>query len=167
MAGADLSAGLLLVAAIGFLLIVSMWWIYFVHTGEAGEAGEAGEETFAHLQDQTSAARAGLAYAHGIMVAGAIVVAVAIEIVIAHPFDAVHLPAILIAVTGPLIFLAGHALFRASLERPVPWTYLVPFAALPLLGWAVHATHASGLVLGLGMLAIMGTVALKVPKDAG
>ena len=69
-----------------------MWWLYFVHSGEAGE------EAFHSAEEQTRLARAGLAYAHGIMVCGAIVVAVAIEIIVAHPTDAVHLPSILIAV---------------------------------------------------------------------
>lgn len=66
MVGADLTGALFLTALIGFGLIVSMWWLYFVHFG--------------------------LAYAHGIMVCGAIVVAVAVEVIVAHPVDALHLP---------------------------------------------------------------------------
>ena len=157
LVGADLSAPLFLTAAIGFALIVSMWWLYFVHSGEAGE------EAFQSAEEQTRLARAGLAYAHGIMVCGAIVVAVAIEIIVAHPTDAVHVPNVLIAVAGPLIFLAGNMLFRRTLARQIPVTYLLPFVALPLIGWAVHAAHASGIVLGLGMLAVILPVAVVNP----
>lgn len=157
MVGADLTAPLFAVAAIGFALIVSMWWLYFVHSGEAGE------EAFHSTEDQTRLGRAGLAYAHGIMVCGAIVVAVAIEIIVAHPTDAVHLPSILIAVAGPLIFLAGIMLFRRTLGRRIPPSYLVPFVALPMLGWTVHATHASGLLMGLGMLLVTLPTALINP----
>lgn len=154
---ADLTAPLFAVAAIGFALIVSMWWLYFVHSGEAGE------EAFHSTEDQTRLGRAGLAYAHGIMVCGAIVVAVAIEIIVAHPADAVHLPSILIAVAGPLIFLAGNMLFRRTLGRRIPPSYLLPFVALPLLGWLVHATHASGFLMGLGMLLVTLPTALINP----
>jgi low temperature requirement protein LtrA len=37
MVGAELTAPLFATAAIGFALIVSMWWLYFVHSGQAGE----------------------------------------------------------------------------------------------------------------------------------
>jgi low temperature requirement protein LtrA len=97
------------------------------------------------------------------MVCGAIVVAVAIEVIVAHPTDAVHLPSILIAIAGPLIFLVGNMLFRRTLGRRIPPSYLAPFMALPLIGWAVHAIHASGLLLGLGMLLVILPVAIINP----
>lgn len=158
--GADLTGALFLTAAIGFLLIVSLWWLYFVHSGADGV------HAFAHKEEQARLARAGLAYAHGIMVGGAIVVAVAIEVIIAHPTDPVHLPAILIAVAGPLIFLIGNAMFRRIVTRQIPLSYYAPFIALPLMGWIVHTTHASGIVLGLGMLLVMLPVALMTPARA-
>ena len=163
MVGADLTAPLFLTALIGFALIVGMWWTYFVHSGEAGEeAFHHGEE-----QAQTRLARAGLAYAHGIMVCGAIVVAVAIEVIVAHPMDAIYLSSILIACAGPMIFMAGVILFRRTLGRRVPWTYAIPFVTMPLIGWAVHAAHANGIVLGLGMLAVVLPVALLNPDRGG
>lgn len=158
IAGADLTGPLFLTAAIGFLLIVSMWWLYFVHSGEAAE------EAFHSAEEQARLARAGLAYAHGIMVCGAIVVAVAIETIIAHPSDAVHLPAIVIAVAGPLIFLAGNMLFRRTVRRRIPLSYFAPFIVLPLIGWGVHSVHASGIVLGLGMLVVLLPTALRNPN---
>lgn len=158
VAGATLSAPLFIAAAIGFALIVSMWWLYFVHSGEAGE------EAFHSAEEQAKLARAGLAYAHGIMVCGAIVVAVAIEVIVAHPTDAVYLSSILIASAGPLIFLVGNMLFRRTLGHRIPRSYFAPFVAMPVIGWAVHMAHAPGIVLGLGMLAVMLPVAAVNPN---
>lgn len=157
MVSADLAAPLFLTALIGFALIVGMWWTYFVHSGEAGE------KAFHSAEEQTRLARAGLAYAHGIMVCGAIVVAVAIEVIVAHPTDAIYLSSILIACAGPMIFMAGVIVFRRTLDRRVHWTYAIPFVAMPLIGWAVHAAHANGIVLGLGMLSVVLPVALLNP----
>lgn len=154
MVGADLSGPLFVTAAIGFLLIVTLWWLYFGHIGAAGE------HAFEQASEQTKLARAGLAYAHGIMVCGAIVVAVGIEEMIAHPVDPAHLPAIIITTVGPLIFLVGNALFHLTVARRIPAIFLLPLLALPAVGYAVHAAHAPSLVLGLGVLTTMLVTAL-------
>jgi low temperature requirement protein LtrA len=159
MVRADLDGVIVLTGAIGFLLIISLWWLYFVHSGEDGE------EAFEHEAEQTKLARAGLAYAHGIMVCGAIVVAVAFEAIIAHPLEAVHLPSIIIAVAGPLIFLAGSILFRRTISRAIPTTYVLPFIALPIIGFMVNAAHASGLLLGFGVMITMLLTALLQPRN--
>lgn len=99
------------------------------------------------------------------MVCGAIVVAVAIEEIVAHPTDPMHLPALIIAVAGPLIYMVGNALFRRTIARAIPLTYLIPFVSLPILGYVIHAAHASGLLLGFGMAVVMLTTALLQPKD--
>lgn len=149
LVGGELGGATLLAAGLGFLIIVTLWWLYFVRTTTEGE------HAFEHEQDHTRLARAGLAYGHGIMVCGAIVVAVAIEEIIAHPADPAHLPTILIAVAGPLIFLVGNVLFRATVARRVPPVYLAGTLGLFAVGYAVHALHASGLVLGTGVLAVL------------
>jgi len=132
----------LLAAALGFGMIVTLWWLYFVNTTNTGEhAPERGG-------DHTPMARSGLAYANGIMVAGAIVVAVAIEEIIAHPTDPAHLPTILVAVLGPAIYLLGGAMFYRTMAERVPLAYLVGLGLLAIVGWGVHAAHGSGLVLG-------------------
>ena len=161
MVSADLTWAQFLTAAVGFAIIVSMWWLYFVHSGEAGE------EAFHSAQDQAALGRAGLAYAHGIMVCGAIVVAVAIEVIVAHPTDAVHLPSIIVACAGPMIFMTGNILFRLTLGRNIPWTYVLSIVAMPLLGWFVNETHASGILLGLGMLLVGLAVAGIRPDHPG
>jgi low temperature requirement protein LtrA len=94
------------------------------------------------------------------MVAGAIVVAVAIEEIIAHPGDPAHVPTVLVAILGPSIYLVGSAMFYRTIARRIPIAYLGGLALLALVGWGVHATHASGLVLRAGVLLVM--IALTV-----
>ncbi|MCR4268035.1 low temperature requirement protein A [Nitratireductor sp. ZSWI3] len=144
-----LHADMLFTAAIGFLLIVSLWWLYFVHLTETGE------HRLSHAAEQTRLARAGLAYAHGVMVCGAIVTAVAIEMVVAHPLQAIHAPTALAAAAGPSIFLFGSAFFLHVMTRTARSVYLVAVAFLA--GWCtlVLTLHLSGLLLAAGVLAIM------------
>lgn len=59
--------------SVGFLATASFWWIYF---GRAEEAAR----TIANAEEPTHVGRGGYAYAHGIMVAGVIVLAVAIDL---------------------------------------------------------------------------------------
>lgn len=154
LVGEALSAGTLAAAGLGFLTIVALWWIYFLQTTTEGEHAFERAET-----DHSAMARAGLAYAHGVMVAGAIVVAVAIERILAHPLDAVHLASVLCATVGPAIFLAGSALFRRVMSQRVPLGYVGAAAALAVWGVVAGALHVPGLVLGAGSLAILAATA--------
>ena len=62
-----------------------------------------------------------------------------------------------------MIVMAGNIVFRRTVARDVPWTYALPFIAMPLVGLVVHLAHASGIALGLGMLAVVLPVALVNP----
>ncbi len=151
--GTTLGAGYLGAAALGFAIIVAMWWLYFVRTTEKGE------HAFAHGEDHTRLARASLAYSHGIMVAGAIVVAVGIEMIIAHPFDAVHIPTVLVATAGPALYLLGSVLFERSVSGDTPVAHLVAIVGLAVLGIAITLLHASGIVLGAAVLSVLVALA--------
>ena len=148
-----LSLSVWLAAAVGFLLIVSLWWLYFIHTTEKGE------HAFVRASHHTRLARAGLAYAHGIMVCGAIVVAVTIEQIVAHPIEAVHLPTVLIAGAGPAIFLLGSAIFHRTMARRVPLAYPLAAGGLAVWCWIAYSLHLSGLLLGAGVLSVLLTLA--------
>lgn len=151
--GTTLGAGYLGAAALGFAIIVAMWWLYFVRTTEKGE------HAFAHGEDHTRLARASLAYSHGIMVAGAVVVAVGIEMIIAHPFDAVHIPTVLVATAGPALYLLGSVLFERSVSGDTPVAHLVAIVGLAVLGIAITLLHASGIVLGAAVLSVLVALA--------
>ncbi len=94
-----LSVGAVTATVLGFVLLVLLWWVYFDHMvpdqpDDPGRSAEAG--------------RAAFAYGHAAMVGGAIVVAVAIELVVAHPHGHVDVPMVLTMVAGPLLYLAGN-----------------------------------------------------------
>ena len=148
--GTSLTMPYLAAASIGFLIIVSLWWLYFVHTTTKGE--HAFEE---NARDHTSLARSSLAYSHGIMVGGAIVIAVAIEQIIAHPDTAVHLPTILVGTAGPIIYLIGSVLFIRSATTKTPAWHLYAVAVILGIGWVTYQTHASGLTLGISILTVL------------
>jgi low temperature requirement protein LtrA len=148
-----LHADVIAAATLGFLLILTLWWIYFVHLSETGEHG------FSHSADHTRLARAGLAYAHGVMVCGAIVMAVAIELIVGHPLDAVHLPVAVIAASGPSIFLAGSAMFHRTMAQKLPLNYLIAVLALGVWSFAALTLHLNGLWLAAGVLAVMVALA--------
>lgn len=153
LVGHELHGDTVIAAAIGFLLIVSLWWIYFV------QLTETGEHRFEHEADHTRLARAGLAYAHGIMICGTIVVAVAIELIVAHPHDAIHAPTAIIAAAGPALFLIGSALFHRTMAHKAPLDSFVAIAALISWGWLALTLHLNGLWLGAGVLVIMTVLA--------
>lgn len=150
-------------AVLGFLMIVSLWWLYFVY------AAETGERSFSSASDHTRLARSGLAYAHGIMVCGAITMAVAIEEIVAHPIAAMHLPAIVIATTGPTLFLIGGMLFFRVMAQKIPRAYGVATVLLIALGYLASVLHLPGLIMGGGILLILLMLAtfmqLKCEQD--
>jgi low temperature requirement protein LtrA len=111
---------------VGFLATASLWWIYFGHAEEAAR-------TIARAADPTRVGRAGYAYAHGIMVAGVIVLAVAIDLTIAEPTADSWGRAAVVIVGGPILYLAGNLLFKWSLVGRVPASRLVGLAGLVLL----------------------------------
>jgi len=153
LASHTIHADTALAAAIGFLLIVTLWWVYFV------DLAEPGEHRFAQAREHTSLARAGLAYAHGVAVCGAIVTAVAIEMIVAHPHDPVHGETALIAFAGPSLFLLGCTIFHRVTAERLRGLYLIAVAALAVWGGTALSLHLSGLVLGAGVLAIMVAMA--------
>jgi len=149
LAGHALHAETLVAAVIGFSIIVTLWWIYFVHLTEKGE------HKFLQTENHTRLARAGLAYAHGMMVGGAIVTAVAIELMVAHPLSAIHAPAAMTAAAGPSVFLLGSAVFTQTMAQKLPVAYLLAIVALALWSVLAYSAHWQGLWLGLGVLVIL------------
>ncbi|WP_417280038.1 low temperature requirement protein A [Celeribacter sp.] len=147
-------------AFIGFLLIVTLWWIYFV------DLSEPGEHRFAHETDHTSLARAGLAYAHGVAVCGAIVTAVAIEMIVAHPHNAIHTETAIIAFAGPSLFLLGCTIFHRVTAERLRGLYILAVVALAVWGWVALSLHMNGLWLGVGVLAIMMIMASLAKRKA-
>ncbi|WP_243658923.1 low temperature requirement protein A [Tamaricihabitans halophyticus] len=142
----------------GFIGLFVMWWAYFAL---------AGADTLASRGDSsTSALRSAFAYAHLLMVAGAIVVAVSIELRITHAdTDAT---VVLTTVGGPLIYLAGNILFLRSRTGSVARARYVAAAGLVIVGTLglVLGAAVPPLVIGLATVVVMATLAVVTQLTA-
>jgi low temperature requirement protein LtrA len=117
--------------AIAFALSVSMFWIYFSRAGRAAEL-------ISHSDDEGAYGRA-YTYFHLPMVAGIIALAVANELVIAHPEGHTAPKLTAVAVAGASLYLIGSALFNMTLTRAFPSRRGIALALalllIPLAHW--------------------------------
>lgn len=150
MGGAVLAQGALtfsLAASllVGFASLFVLWWNYFAVAGHDAHGGTT----------STAALRSAYAYAHALMVLGAILVAVSIELRLTHP----HLePAVVVVtVAGPLVYLAGNVLFMRARFGALTRSRLVAAGALVLIGGVTLALGESvpPIVLSVAVLAVM------------
>jgi low temperature requirement protein LtrA len=136
---------------VGFVLTVSLWWIYFVRHAEAAARTIATAATNA-----ARIGRAGYAYAHAVMVGGVIVVAVAIDLAIAHPGGTNAAAATATILGGPALYLAGNAVFKRTVAGAWPRSRLLGVVALAVLVPFGHVVSP----LTLSAAAAVVTVAL-------
>ncbi|WP_017591942.1 low temperature requirement protein A [Nocardiopsis potens] len=117
-------AGVLLALVLGFAALTVLWWNYFALAGHDVTGGEGG----------TGALRFAFAYAHALMVFGAILVAVSMELRLTH--DHLTPAVVLVTVGGPLVYLAGNLLFLRSRFGRIARSRLVAAALLAAIGAA-------------------------------
>jgi low temperature requirement protein LtrA len=128
-------------AALGFLAAfvstVAMWWIYF----DVG--ARRGSERIEHDEAPGLLGREAYTYAHIPIVAGIIVLAVADEMVLAHPTGHSDPIVAVVMVSGAFLFIGGTGLFK-KLTSPNQWfplSHLVGlglFGALGIWAWLMH-----------------------------
>ncbi|RNL82205.1 low temperature requirement protein A [Halostreptopolyspora alba] len=150
-----LNAGTLLGLLLGFAGLTVLWWNYFALAGHEVTGGEGG----------TGALRSAFAYAHALMVLGAIVVAVSIELRITH--DHPSPPIIMVTIGGPLIYLAGNLLFLRSRFGRVARSRFVAAAALAVIGLvaAHYHEHLPIAAVSLPVLLVMVTLAVLTARS--
>jgi low temperature requirement protein LtrA len=150
----DTGLSLEVVAALllAFLSSTALWWLYFgqvagrvldrIRAATAEESGQIGRDIYTYL--------------HLPIVAGIVLVAVADELVIAHPTDTLHDSGALVALGGPALFLAGLSVSaaRGGQTQSVPRGVVVIalLAAMPL------AAGADGLVVSAALTALLGAL---------
>jgi low temperature requirement protein LtrA len=135
-----------------FAGVTALWWIYF------DRSADAGARIVAESSDPGRLGRSAYHLIHPIMVAGIIVTAAADERVLADPTVTSSVSTAYLVLGGTALFLAGHAAFKATVWRIVPWSRLAAIAVLALLG--IVATSISVLALGAATSAVV--VALAV-----
>ncbi|MBB4930540.1 low temperature requirement protein LtrA [Lipingzhangella halophila] len=150
-----LNANTVLSLLLGFAGLTVLWWNYFALAGHEVTGGEGG----------TGALRSAFAYAHALMVLGAIVVAVSIELRITH--DHLSLPIILVTIGGPLVYLAGNLLFLRSRFGRVARSRFGAAAALAVIGAvaAYYHEHLPIAAVSLAVLLVMATLAVLTARS--
>ena len=149
----EVTGSALLTTVLGFAGLFVLWWAYFALAGHDTVVSKRGDGS-------TAALRSAFAYAHALMVAGAIVVAVSIELRITHAETGPAL--VLTSVGGPLIYLAGNILFLRSRTGAVARDRYIAAGALVVIGAVALALgHAlPSLLVGLGVLTVTATLAV-------
>lgn len=143
-----------------FLLSVLMWWVYFARAGRATEIFEQSENPGAMGRVYT--------YFHMPMIAGIIVLAVANEMLIAHPTAEHNGAFATVLIGGSLLYLFGNAVFNSTVIGSFPWRRLA--AAVAVLLAAPFYRSLTPLALTIWVLipfialAVVDTVS-QTPRD--
>ena len=141
---------------LGFLTSAALWAGYFTGTAERGAvriAEKGGART----------GRSAYAYAHAVMVAGVIVVAVAIHLAIFEPRADADLFSVLMLLGGPALYLAGLGLFKRSAQLASGWPLLVGIAVLGLLSLVAVAGADRVVMLGCETAVLLTLMAVVRP----
>jgi low temperature requirement protein LtrA len=143
----------------GFVASAALWAIYFLRTAETGA-----EVITADPVRAGRLGRAGYTYAHAAMVAGVIVEAVAVRLVIRHPGDGMSVAAAVVILGGPVLYVAGLVLFKHVLHRGA---LRPPLAAIVVLGLLSVVAVAGTDLLVLSVCATVVLAALAVGAGLG
>jgi low temperature requirement protein LtrA len=145
--GRPLDAALVGAIALGLLVAIELWWVYF------DRFATAAEERLREHDDPVLAAADAYSYLHLPLVAGIIVFAVGAKLLIHDAGEPLADPVRLALCGGVALYLVAHAAFQLRIARELEWAK--PAAAVAVMvvfavggglaGWAVAA--AVGLVL--------------------
>jgi low temperature requirement protein LtrA len=151
---ADLEMNATRVAAVvvSFGVSVAFWWLYFDSHAEGATRELQSRETERGQIGRT------LSYVHVPIVAGIVVSAVAAELVIAHPGRDLHTNELIPLAAGPVLFLAGTLIFKASVLH-VRWHQRV-IAAVAVVAVVVGGAFAPALATWVLVLVVLGALAL-------
>jgi low temperature requirement protein LtrA len=145
---------------VGFLICACLWAMYFLRYAERG--AEAISSTAAVA---ARVGRTGYAYAHAMMVAGVILVAVGIHLAIDNPDESASAASALTMLGGPALFLAGLALFKWAVGHRSLRAPLIAICVLAVVG-AFAAFGADQLVVMVCATLVVGAMAaLAVTAD--
>jgi low temperature requirement protein LtrA len=132
---------------------VALWWIYF------DRSADAATDVVVESDDPGRLGRTAYHLIHPIMIAGIIVVAAADELVVSHPGLTAGARVSWLILGGIGLFLLGHAAFKATVWRIVPWARLAGVIVLAFLG--LLSGHVTELVLATAAGAVAVAVAVS------
>lgn len=139
-----------------FVSSFAMWWLYFDMGARRGAQ---------HIQNHNLpglVGRQAFTYWHIPIVAGIVVLAVADEMVLAHPREPLHADMLAVMIFGTALFIGGLAGFK-RISSGAPWfpashAYGI-YALLPLALWGWLA-HPAGLVFFTAIVALFLAIAV-------
>jgi low temperature requirement protein LtrA len=136
-----------------FVAAAAAWWIYFDHGERVGaEAIEASDEP-------GRLARTAYTWVHLPIIGGIVLLSVGDKEMLSHP-DQRSVAATIVIVGGPLLFLAGAALFRRTLEGRWPRAQLLGLIGLAALsGMALFLPVFNALGLSIAAAILLAGVA--------
>ena len=142
---------------VAFATSAALWWLYF------DEVGWRAQRFLSRADDSGRLARDAYTYLHMPIVAGIIVVAVADEVVIAHPGSSPSGVELAVILGGPVLYLIGHTLFRLRMIHNVSRKRLAAAAAIVAL--APFGATLTSLGLAAGVLAILTVLAAAETRN--
>ena len=151
----DLVIGTSLMVA--FATSAALWWLYF------DEVGWRAQRFLSRADDSGKLARDAYTYLHTPIVAGIIVIAVADEVVIAHPGSSPSAIELAVILGGPALYLIGHTLFRLRMIRNVSRKRLA--AAVAIVALAPLGAVLTSLGLAACVLAILIVLAVAETRN--
>jgi low temperature requirement protein LtrA len=137
---------------VAFLGSVALWWVYFDRAAADSAA------VIAASDDPGRLGRDAFHWVHPLIVAGIIVSSAADEVVLEAPGAHGVTATAWLVVGGAVLFLGGHAVFKAIVWRIVSWPRII--AVLVLLALLMLAPHVSALTLGIATLVVIVAVAV-------
>ncbi|WP_322748749.1 MULTISPECIES: low temperature requirement protein A [unclassified Frankia] len=151
--GAGLRGPVVVTLGFAFLTSTALWWLYFGQIGAsvarrisrsaADESGQIGRDVYTYL--------------HLPIIAGIVLTAVGVELVIVHPGGELHTAGALVTLGGPALYLLGLMACAARIGRRPSWPQVA--AVVVLLAAVPLAAHLSGLlvliVLTVGLIALV------------
>ncbi len=137
----DLGAAVLAALGVALLASTALWWVYFsqfarsvarlITRSATEEVGQLGRDVYTYL--------------HLPIVAGIVLTAVGVEIVIAHPGDQLHMAGAVVTLSGPALYLIGIMASTVRTGRRPSW--LQAAAVAVLIAAMYPAAHATGLLV--------------------
>jgi low temperature requirement protein LtrA len=125
--GDHLGTELVIVVGLGLLITAAMWWTYF------DRFAEIAEESLRTHRDPVIAAADGYSYIHLVIVAGIIIFAAGVRLLVAHPGIAPSDSVRLALCGGVATYIVGHVAFGLRMTRMLGYPKLIIVAGLLIL----------------------------------
>ena len=156
LSGAEMTAYVL-----AFAGTVALWWVYF------DRSAAYAARTIAASSDPGRLTRSAYYWIHPLMIGGIITVAAGDRLVLAKPLATADGATVLMLLGGSMLFLAGHALFKAVLWHSWPGTRIAAVGVLAVLipvGLRVPALVVSAMAVAVVALLVIRDRSHKVDE---